>query len=312
MMGGEQAASVLATVRRDNLEVRGEAWSAEEEAFKAPIREQYEREGRPCYASARLRDDGTIDPAETRTVLALELSAALNAPPRENPLRRLPHVAAAGRRAHSRAGGPTGRRPGAPPGPGAAPSTTPASLDAAHTTGVPASDRMSLGPPESPTRLNMRLDLPGTRRISVAAARRGVAAALLLLVATSVAAADFDTGVRAYNRGDYTSAFREFRALAEQGHAGAQFSLGFMYDNGEGVPEDDRQAAFWYRKAAEQGEAYAQSNLGRMYAFGKGVPEDDVRAYAWVNLAAAQGIEIAERFRAKFRQRMTPAQIAEG
>ena len=59
------------------------AWSAEEEVFKAPIREQYEREGHPCYASARLRDDGIIDPAETRTVLALGLSAALNAPPRE-------------------------------------------------------------------------------------------------------------------------------------------------------------------------------------------------------------------------------------
>ena len=75
---------MLATVRRDNLEARGEAWSAEEEeAFKAPVREQYEREGHPYYASARLWDDGIIDPAETRTVLALGLSAALNAPPRE-------------------------------------------------------------------------------------------------------------------------------------------------------------------------------------------------------------------------------------
>ena len=82
-MGGEQAASVLATVRRDNLEARGEAWSAEEEAFKAPIREQYEREGHPCCARARLRDDGIIDPAETRTVLALGLSTTPNAPPRE-------------------------------------------------------------------------------------------------------------------------------------------------------------------------------------------------------------------------------------
>ena len=84
VMGGEQAASVLATVRRDNLEARGEAWSAEEEeAFKAPIREQYEHEGHPYYASARLWDDGIVDPAETRTVLSLGLSAALNAPPRE-------------------------------------------------------------------------------------------------------------------------------------------------------------------------------------------------------------------------------------
>ena len=84
VMGGEQAASVLATVRRDNLEARGESWSAEEEeAFKAPIREQYEHEGHPYYASARLWDDGIVDPAETRTALSLGLSAALNAPPRE-------------------------------------------------------------------------------------------------------------------------------------------------------------------------------------------------------------------------------------
>ena len=81
VMGGEQAANVLATVRRDALEAQGKSWSAEEEeAFKAPIREQYERQGHPYYASARLWDDGVIDPAETRHVLALGLSAALNAP----------------------------------------------------------------------------------------------------------------------------------------------------------------------------------------------------------------------------------------
>jgi 3-methylcrotonyl-CoA carboxylase beta subunit len=81
VMGGEQAASVLATVKRDNIEADGGAWSAdEEEAFKAPIRAQYEAEGNPYYATARLWDDGIIAPAETRRVLALALSAALNAP----------------------------------------------------------------------------------------------------------------------------------------------------------------------------------------------------------------------------------------
>ncbi|MFC7738059.1 carboxyl transferase domain-containing protein [Roseomonas sp. GCM10028921] len=81
VMGGEQAASVLATVRRDGIEGRGGSWSAEEEeSLKAPIREQYERQGHPTYASARLWDDGVIDPAETRRVLALSLSASLNAP----------------------------------------------------------------------------------------------------------------------------------------------------------------------------------------------------------------------------------------
>jgi 3-methylcrotonyl-CoA carboxylase beta subunit len=81
VMGGEQAASVLATITRDNLEARGETWSdADEAAFKAPICEQYEREGHPYHASARLWDDGVIDPADTRMVLGLGLSAAMNAP----------------------------------------------------------------------------------------------------------------------------------------------------------------------------------------------------------------------------------------
>ncbi|MBI4756802.1 MAG: methylcrotonoyl-CoA carboxylase [Betaproteobacteria bacterium] len=82
VMGGEQAASVLATVRRDGLEATGKSWAAaDEEAFKAPIRAQYESQGHPYYATARLWDDGIIDPAQTRRVLALGLSAACNAPP---------------------------------------------------------------------------------------------------------------------------------------------------------------------------------------------------------------------------------------
>lgn len=81
VMGGEQAASVLATVRREGLEAKGETWSAQdEEAFKAPIREQYEKEGHPYYASARLWDDGVIKPSDTRRVIGLALSATLNAP----------------------------------------------------------------------------------------------------------------------------------------------------------------------------------------------------------------------------------------
>ncbi|MCC8400638.1 methylcrotonoyl-CoA carboxylase [Paraburkholderia sp. MMS20-SJTN17] len=81
VMGGEQAASVLATVKRDGIEAKGGNWSAEEEeAFKQPIREQYEQQGHPYYASARLWDDGVIDPAQTRDVLGLGLSVAMNAP----------------------------------------------------------------------------------------------------------------------------------------------------------------------------------------------------------------------------------------
>ena len=81
VMGGEQAASVLATVKRDGIEAKGGQWSMEEEeAFKAPIKQQYEDQGHPYYATARIWDDGVIDPADTRRVLALGLSASLNAP----------------------------------------------------------------------------------------------------------------------------------------------------------------------------------------------------------------------------------------
>jgi 3-methylcrotonyl-CoA carboxylase beta subunit len=81
VMGGDLAAGVLAQVRRDNFERQGKQWSREdEEAFKQPIRDQYEHQGHPYYASARLWDDGVVDPAETRTVLGLGISMALNAP----------------------------------------------------------------------------------------------------------------------------------------------------------------------------------------------------------------------------------------
>ena len=81
VMGGEQAAEVLSIVKREGIERKGGTWSVEEEAeFRKPILEKYEREGHPLYSSARLWDDGIIDPARTREVLALSLSAALNAP----------------------------------------------------------------------------------------------------------------------------------------------------------------------------------------------------------------------------------------
>jgi len=81
VMGGEQAASVLATVKRDGIEAKGGQWSKQDEAeFKKPLLEQYEHQGHPYYASARLWDDGVIDPAQTRRVLGLSLAAALNAP----------------------------------------------------------------------------------------------------------------------------------------------------------------------------------------------------------------------------------------
>ena len=84
VMGGEQAASVLSTLKRDQIEAKGEQWSAEQEdQFKQPIRDQYELQGHPYYASARLWDDGVIDPAQSRQVLGLSLAAAMNAPIKE-------------------------------------------------------------------------------------------------------------------------------------------------------------------------------------------------------------------------------------
>jgi len=81
VMGGEQAAIVLSTVRREGLEARGEEWPADEQAaFEAEIREQYETQGHPYYASARLWDDGVIDPVSSRQVLAFAIAAAMNRP----------------------------------------------------------------------------------------------------------------------------------------------------------------------------------------------------------------------------------------
>ena len=85
VMGGDQAAGVLAQVRREGLERQGQSWSAEEEAeFKRPMQEQFARQSHPLYASARLWDDGIIDPRKSREVLALSLSASLNAPIEES------------------------------------------------------------------------------------------------------------------------------------------------------------------------------------------------------------------------------------
>jgi hypothetical protein len=111
------------------------------------------------------------------------------------------------------------------------------------------------------------------------------------------------------------SDLEQTRALAEQGNALAQWRLGVMYDNGEGVPEDDAEAVRWYRLAAEQGLVPAQFNLGVKYANGRGVPQDYVLAYMWWNLAAAQEhegpYEGARTNKAAIEKRMTREQIAE-
>jgi TPR repeat protein len=133
----------------------------------------------------------------------------------------------------------------------------------------------------------------------------------LTLSAAPVAAGPFEDAEAAYKRGDYETVLQLIRPLAEQGDDIAQAMLGFMYDKGQGVPQDYAEALKWYRKAAEQGFDYAQHNLGIMYGKGEGVSQDYVLAHMWLNLAVAQGIDVAKNDRDALAKRMTPAQLAE-
>jgi TPR repeat protein len=133
----------------------------------------------------------------------------------------------------------------------------------------------------------------------------------LVLLWPVVGLADFAAGLEAYNRGDYATAMREFRSLAEAGDAVAQNFLGQMYSVGEGVPKDGAEAVQWFRKAAEQGHDISHHFLGAMYHEGVGAPKDFVQAYAWYNLAATQGRDGAAPDRGAVRVQMSSAQIAE-
>ena len=134
---------------------------------------------------------------------------------------------------------------------------------------------------------------------------------LAITLSSTVFADDFSDIAVAFHKGDYKTAMKLMKPLAEQGDAGAQYSLGLMYDEGRGVPKNNQQAVKWYRLAAEQGHASAQYALGFMYANGEGVPEDKVLAYMWWNLAAANGHENASTGKDIITKRMTSSQIAE-
>ncbi len=115
----------------------------------------------------------------------------------------------------------------------------------------------------------------------------------------------FDKAVQAYDRGDYSTAFRLFSELSEQGDPHAQFKLGFMYEKGHGVTQDHKEAVRWFRLAAEQGYPGGQFSLGRCYYDGRGVPQDDKEAVKWYRPAAEQGDPRAQvnlgRYYAKVR-----------
>jgi TPR repeat protein len=158
---------------------------------------------------------------------------------------------------------------------------------------------------------------------------------------------NYKTGSDAYERGNYATALREWRPLAEQGDADAQVGLGWLYTNGQGVTQDYAQARYWYEKAATQGNQQAQVNLGTfynqghgvpqdylkalvlfrlaadkgnalaqvklgaMYEDGKGVLQDFVQAYQWYYLASASGDKVGVQLRENLAKQMTPAQIVE-
>ena len=157
----------------------------------------------------------------------------------------------------------------------------------------------------------------------------------------------YKSGLLAHEQGDYESAWKDLMPVAEKGVADAQFKIGFMYANGQGVtqnykeavkwylksaeqglpqgqhflggmyflgqgvPQDYKEAVKWYRKAAEQGFAVAQSNLGIMYVVGHGVPQDIVQAHKWFNIAGANGFEEGIKHRDSIAQSMTPEQVTE-
>lgn len=119
---------------------------------------------------------------------------------------------------------------------------------------------------------------------------------VLAIVCLSVPAwADFKAGENAYHRGDYATALHEWQPLAKQGHAVAQYYLGLLYANGQGVPKDDVQARQWYEKAAVQGHADAQVNLGILFDYGRGGPQDFKMAVRWYLRSANQGNDLAQR-----------------
>ena len=124
---------------------------------------------------------------------------------------------------------------------------------------------------------------------------------VLLFGMSGSGVADFNDGYNAYEKGDYKTAFNEWKPLAEEGGESAQYNIGWLYDNGKGVLKDDKEAVKWYRKAAEQGLASAQGNLGAMYANGHGVLKDLSKAKHWIKKAydnpdaETSTVELAEK-----------------
>ena len=151
--------------------------------------------------------------------------------------------------------------------------------------------------------------------------RRPSAALILILSFFKCCSSNRGTiedATKVYTQGDYKTAYRLNKSLAERGSPVAQSNLGLMYYHSRGVSQDYAEAMKWFRKAADQGDADAQYSLGLMYAIGKGVPQDYVLAYMWLNLASTRDSawekekrDKAEENRKNLASKLTPAQIAE-
>ena len=134
---------------------------------------------------------------------------------------------------------------------------------------------------------------------------------LLLSTVNPATAGDFGSGLSAYNRGDYITAFRDWYPLAEDGDAAAQTGLGFLFHKGLGVAQDDVEAASWFEKAADKDQAEAQLLLGTLYFFGEGVKQSYVMAFAWCEIAQSNGQSDALECRDAALEHMTSAEITQ-
>ena len=122
---------------------------------------------------------------------------------------------------------------------------------------------------------------------------------LFTLSSNVVLSADYNKGLTAYNNGDYVTALREFKPLAEQGDSDSQYWMGYMYRKGLGVPQDDKSAVKWLRLSAEQGDSGAQFNLGNMYQNGDHFKQDNILAYMWLSISASNGYDDKTDFATK-------------
>ncbi len=132
------------------------------------------------------------------------------------------------------------------------------------------------------------------------------ALSLKLLLAAGVAMAGYDEGIQAYTSGDFEGAVREFRTLAGQGHAESQYMLGILYEEGQGLPRDDVEAAYWYSRAAEKGLADAYFALGQLFVHRQGARQDRMAAHHWFSLAKEHGHRLADQEMQRNLNAMSP------